>query len=42
MTSPISPRSRFRVFNLSLGQCVTMMVGVFAVVIVVYLVFGVL
>jgi hypothetical protein len=42
MTNPIIPRSQFRVFNLSLGQCVAMMAGIFVVVIVVYLVFSVL
>jgi hypothetical protein len=42
MANPIIPRSQFRVFNLSLGQCITMIVGIFAVVIVVYLVFSVL
>ena len=42
MVNPVIPHSPFRVGNLSLGQCVLMMVGIFAAVIVVYFVFSVL
>jgi hypothetical protein len=42
MANPDSQRSPFRVGNLSLGQCVAMMAGIFVVVLAVYLVFSVL
>jgi hypothetical protein len=42
MANPIIPRSPFRVGNLSLGQCVAMMAGIFVVVIAVYVVFSAL
>jgi hypothetical protein len=42
MANPIIPRSQFRVGNLSLGQCLAMMAGVFVVVIAIYFVFSVL
>jgi hypothetical protein len=42
MANPIIPRRPFRVGNLSLGQCVAMMAGIFVVVIAVYVVFSAL
>jgi len=42
MANPVIPHSPFRVGNLSLGQCVLLMAGIFAAVIVVYFVFSVL
>jgi len=42
MANPVIPHSPFRVGNLSLGQCVLLMAGIFAAVIVFYFVFSVL
>jgi hypothetical protein len=42
MANPVIPRSPFRVGNFSLGQCIALMSGAFAVAFAVYFVFSVL